>query len=556
MSKLKLSIAVGDYDRIRPLVDGTVQIDGVDPVFMLLEPEEIFFRAFRHADFDICELSMSSFSVKTANGDCPYVGVPVFPSRAFRHNSIYIRTDRGIVQPEDLKGKRIGVPEYQVTANVWTRAVLEDEHGVKPSDVTWIRGGYDHPGRIEKIALNLPSDVRVEDAPEGATISGMLANGEIDAIIGPRAPSCFSNGHPQVAWLYPDPAAAAAAWFRKTRIFPIMHILGVRRTLAEQHPWLPAAAMKAFEQSKFRALEQLAQVAASKVTLPFLDEQLHAARKLMGEDYWSYGLAANRHVLEVFLRRHYAEGLSSRLLLPEELFHPSTHETFRVNGILNSPRQIVSRAAPCVRSASGTTARPGSSRPVSATIKLPAPTRPTERNRARAPATRSCPYGGSRNTMSARGPAVTVRASTGSTSQRSPARQASIFARNTVKAGLARSTNTACAAPRDNASRPRAPVPAKTSSTEASAITGASAHGACINMSNNAWRTRSAVGLVAVPDGACNERPRHSPAMMRIQRGRFAGLSGVPGFGSCSRSTRVGTSSMPPRGNVPNWNGP
>ncbi|MGA3001578.1 MAG: ABC transporter substrate-binding protein [Acetobacteraceae bacterium] len=330
MSKLKLSIAVGDYDRVRPLVDGSVQIDGVDPVFMLLEPEEIFFRAFRHADFDICELSMSSFSVKTANGDCPYVGVPVFPSRAFRHNSIYIRTDRGITHPEDLKGKRIGVPEYQVTANVWTRAVLEDEHGVKPSDVTWIRGGYDHPGRIEKIALNLPQDVRIEDAPDGATISGLLASGEIDAVIGPRAPSCFSNAHPQVAWLYPDPAAAASAWFRRSRIFPIMHILGVRRTLAEQHPWLPTAAMKAFEQSKSRALAQLAQVAASKVTLPFIDEQLHAARRLMGEDYWSYGLAANRHVLEVFLRRHYAEGLSSRLLSPEELFHPSTHETFRV----------------------------------------------------------------------------------------------------------------------------------------------------------------------------------------------------------------------------------
>ena len=179
-----------------------MQIDGVDPVFMLLEPEEIFFRAFRHADFDICELSMSSFTVKTANGDCPYVGVPVFPSRSFRHNSIYIRTDRGIARPEDLKGRRIGVPEYQVTANVWTRAVLEDEHGVRPSDITWVRGGYEQPGRIEKIALNLPRDVRVEDAPEGATISGMLANGEIDAVIGPRAPSCFGRGHPNVGWLY------------------------------------------------------------------------------------------------------------------------------------------------------------------------------------------------------------------------------------------------------------------------------------------------------------------------------------------------------------------
>jgi len=330
MTRLALSIAVGDYDRGRPLVDGSVQFDGVDPVFMLLEPEEIFFRAFRHADFDICELSMSSFTVKTANGDCPYVGVPVFPSRAFRHNSIYIRTDRGIARPEGLKGRRIGVPEYQVTANVWTRAVLEDEHGVRPSDVTWVRGGYEQAGRIEKIAVDLPSDVRVHDAPASATISGMLASGEIDAVIGPRAPSCFTNGHPDVGWLYPDPAAAAAAWFRKTGIFPIMHILGIRRALAEQHPWLPIAALKAFEQSKARALAKLADVSASKVTLPFINEQLHAARRLMGEDFWSYGLEANRHVLEAFLRRHHAEGLSPRLLAPEDLFHPSTHETHRI----------------------------------------------------------------------------------------------------------------------------------------------------------------------------------------------------------------------------------
>jgi len=330
MSRLELSIAVGDYDRVRPLVDGSVQVDGVDPVFMLLEPEEIFFRAFRHAEFDICELSMSSFTVKTANGDCPYVGVPVFPSRAFRHNSIYIRTDRAISRPEDLKGKRIGVPEYQVTANVWVRAMLEDDHGVKPSDVTWVRGGYEHPGRIEKIALRLPGDVHVEDAPEGSTISGLLASGEIDALIGPRAPSCFVNQHPQVRWLYADPAEAATAWYRRTRIFPIMHIVGIRRTLAEQHPWLPAAVMKAFEQAKSRALLKLGDVAASKVTLPFVEEQLLAARRLMGEDFWSYGLDANRLVLEAFLRRHHAEGLSPRLLSPEELFHPATHEAYRI----------------------------------------------------------------------------------------------------------------------------------------------------------------------------------------------------------------------------------
>lgn len=330
MTKLNLSVAVGDYDRTRPLVDGTVQIDGVDPIFMLLEPEEIFFRAFRHADFDICELSLSSYTVKTAKGESPYIAVPVFPSRAFRHTSIYIRTDRGIETPADLKGKRIGVPEYQLTANVWARAFLEDEHGVKPSDVTWVRGGYEQPGRIEKIAIQPPSDVRLENVPEGATISGMLAAGELDAVIGPRAPSCFDQGHPHVGWLYADPTAAATAWFHKRRIFPIMHVLGIRRSLADQHPWLPGAIVKAFEQSKAVTLAKLADTSATKVTLPFLEEQLHAARRLMGEDFWSYGLEANRHVLDYFLRHHHAQGLSSRLVRPEELFHPATLETHRI----------------------------------------------------------------------------------------------------------------------------------------------------------------------------------------------------------------------------------
>ena len=330
MTKLSLSIAIGDYDRMRPLVDGAVQIDGVDPVFMLLEPEEIFFRAFRHAEFDICELSLSSYTVKTALDDCPYVGVPVFPSRAFRHTSIYIRNDRGIASPADLKGKRVGLPEYQLTANVWARMILQQEHGVSPADVTWVRGGYEQPGRVEKIAVKLPADVRVESAPEGATLSGMLADGSLDAVMGPRAPSCFDRGDPNVAWLYPNPRAAAAEWFRSRRIFPIMHLLGIRRSIVEQHPWLPAAAFKAFERSKAIALAKLGDTSATKVTLPFVEEQLRSARELMGEDFWSYGLAPNRHVLEAFLSQHHAEGLSSRLLRPEELFHPTTLEAHKI----------------------------------------------------------------------------------------------------------------------------------------------------------------------------------------------------------------------------------
>src|SRR5207302_8396226 len=192
MARLALSVAVGDYDRTRPLIDGTVRIDGVEPTIMMLTPEEIFFRAFRDAPFDICELSLSSFTLKTALGDCPYVGVPAFVSRAFRHTSIYVRKDR-IRKPQDLKGRKIGVAEYQLTANVWARAVLADE-GVTPTDVTWVRGGLEQAGRLEKVAVNLPPALKLEAAPEHATLAGLLAAGAIDAVISPRAPSCHDQG--------------------------------------------------------------------------------------------------------------------------------------------------------------------------------------------------------------------------------------------------------------------------------------------------------------------------------------------------------------------------
>ena len=329
MSKLQLSIAIGDYDRMRPLVDGQVQIDGVDPQFMLLEPEEIFFRAFRHADFDVCELSLSSYSVKTAAGTSAYIAVPVFPSRAFRHTSIYVRTDR-IKQPADLRGRRVGVPEYQLTANIWVRLFLEEDCGIRASDITWVRGGYEHPGRIEKISLDLPADITVENAAPDVTISDLLARGELDAVIGPRAPSCFERGQPNVGYLFADPQATATDWYRRTRLFPIMHTLGIRRSLAEKHPWLPVAVYKAFERSKSIALSKLSDTAATKVTLPFVEEQLRAARHLMGDDFWAYGLEPNRLVLSRFLERHHAEGLSARLLAPEELFHPASLELHKI----------------------------------------------------------------------------------------------------------------------------------------------------------------------------------------------------------------------------------
>jgi 4,5-dihydroxyphthalate decarboxylase len=329
MAKLELSVAVGDYDRTRARIDGSVAIDGVDPIYMTLGPEEIFFRAFRAAEFDICELSLSSYTVKTAQNNCPYIAVPAFVSRAFRHTAIYVRTDR-VKKPEDLKGRKVGLPEYQLTANVWARALLEDDYGVKPSDIHWIRGGIEEAGRPEKLAIKLPPGVRLDNAPDGATISGLLEAGEIDGFIAPRPPTLVQKGHPNIGWLFSDPVAVAKDYYKRTGLFPIMHVVGIRRTLAEKHPWLPGAVFKAFEQAKAVGMEKLSDTSATKVTLPFVEEALRNARALMGEDYWSYGVEKNRKVLDYFLAQHHAQGLSSRRVAVDELFHPGTYEAFKL----------------------------------------------------------------------------------------------------------------------------------------------------------------------------------------------------------------------------------
>ena len=319
MSKLQLSVAVGNYDRCRPLFDGDVQIDGVDPVFMRLSPEEIFFRAFRHAEFDICELSLSSSTVKAANGTLPYVGVPAFLSRMFRHSAFYVRKDR-ITRPEDLKGKRVGLPEYQLTAMVWIRAFLEQDYGVAPEDITWVRGGISDADRPEKIKLDLPEGIRLIDAPAGKTISQLLAEGEIDGYIAPRAPD-VPAGTPNIGWLFDDPLVEAMSYYKRRQIFPIMHILGVRKAIADAHPWLPGAVLKAFTQAKDQCLEHLRETSACKITMPFVDERLHADMALMGRDFWTYGIEQNRHVLEDFFAQHHRQGHPPASPAPARLIH-------------------------------------------------------------------------------------------------------------------------------------------------------------------------------------------------------------------------------------------
>ena len=330
MSKLKLSMSVGNYDRTQALFNGQVQVEGCDITAVPLEPEEAFHRAFRYGEFDITEISMSSHMMTTARGDNQYVAVPAFLSRVFRQSGIYVRTDRGIDRPQDLKGKRIGVPEYQITANVWIRGILEEEFGVRPSDIHWRRGGIEEAGRGERAPISLPDSVDLQQIDDDKTLSGMLEAGELDGYIGARAPSCFLRGAPHVGRLFKDYIQDEKDYYRRTRIFPIMHMVGIRRTLVEQHPWLAVSVYKAFLEAKALAVHELNEICHLAVSLPWMVHHHNEAKALMGEDYWPYGLDANRHVIDKFADYHHGQGLSVRRVAAEELFARSSLDLSKI----------------------------------------------------------------------------------------------------------------------------------------------------------------------------------------------------------------------------------
>lgn len=331
MNKLNVSLSVGNYDRTQALFDGRVSIEGCNVRAVPLEPEEAFHRAFRYSEFDITEISMSSHMMTTARGDNPYIGIPAFVSRVFRQSGIYIRTDRGINKPQDLRGKTIGVPEYQITANVWIRGILEDEFGVKPSDIHWRRGGIEEPGRGERAPIDLDPSIDLKQIANDKTLSGMLEAGEIDGYIGARAPSCFLRGAPHVGRLFGDNYIEAEKdYFRRTKIFPIMHMIGIRKSLVEQNPWLPVSVYKAFIKAKALAVKELDEICHLAVTLPWMVYHHNEAKELMGEDYWPYGLEANYHTIETFSRYHFDQGLSKRRVPPEELFAASALDLSKI----------------------------------------------------------------------------------------------------------------------------------------------------------------------------------------------------------------------------------
>ena len=326
----QITIACWGYDRTRPLADGRVNVEGCDVTFIDLEPEEMFHRALHFEEFDATELSFSNYVTLTNRGTCPYVAIPIFPGRAFRHSALYVNRKSGIEAAADLKGKIVGSPEYQVTASVWIRGMLEDDFGVKPSDIRWRAGGLFQGNRSEKVTFQAPGGVELERIGPEQTLSQMLDDGDIDALIGPRAPKGFVAGNPDIVRLFPDYPDREKDYFKRSGIFPIMHLLAIHKKRAAELSWLAASLFKAFETAKNMAVDRLLEENEPMVTYPWIESAVREAQSFMGGDIWPYGLEENRVTLEAFLRYHHAQGLSDRLLSAEELFVPSTLERSRI----------------------------------------------------------------------------------------------------------------------------------------------------------------------------------------------------------------------------------
>ncbi|MEK9752464.1 MAG: ABC transporter substrate-binding protein [Rhodospirillaceae bacterium] len=316
-----------NYDRVAALLDGRVTIPGVELAVEVQYPTQIFASAFTEAPYDISELSASSYVMQLAKGACPYVALPAYLSRAFRHGGIYVRTDRGIAGPKDLEGRLVGVPEYQMTMALWARGLLADEYGVDTDRLRYRTGGLNQAGRKERLTLDLPARMDVAPVAEGRTLNELLVAGELDAVIAPAPPDAFVAGDARIARLFPDVRAAERDYYARTGIFPIMHLVGLRRELAEAQPGLARAVYDALLESRRLAMAELAATAtasANRIQLPWLAAEWEDTRALMGVDYWPYGVERNRAALDALCRYSVAQHLAPERLSPDRLFHPET----------------------------------------------------------------------------------------------------------------------------------------------------------------------------------------------------------------------------------------
>lgn len=323
---MKLTLGTWDHDRVMALHDGSVRVPGVDLECHIHPTSKLFPWAVQEARFDITEMSVSSYILELSRGGSEYVALPAFVSRAFRHSGFFARAGSGINSPADFAGRRIGVPEYQMTAALWMRGILADEYGVDCDGIHWRTGALDAGVRRERLELALPENMVVEPIDAGETLQDLLLRGDLDGLLAPKPPQAFLDGHPDLVRLIPDFESAEQAYHRKTGFFPIMHLIGLRRSIAQAQPSLPRALYDAFVAARDMALARLRAVwlgNANRLSLPWLGASMERTLAALGPDYWSYGFTRNRAEIATICRYSLGQHLAAAAVTPEALFHPS-----------------------------------------------------------------------------------------------------------------------------------------------------------------------------------------------------------------------------------------
>lgn len=328
MGRLPLTLAISDYDHVADLVNGRVVPQGIDLTCLNLQIEETHFRAMAFREFDISELSFGKYASLISQGDQTLSAIPVFPLRMARHSSIYIRRDGPVQKPADLAGRRVGIPEWAQTASVYTRGFLVHQFGLDLAAIEWLQAGVNQPGRAEKVRLKLSAGVKLTPMPE-KSLSDMLVSGDIDAAFTAHPPNCFLQNHPNIRRLFEDFVEVERRYIRETGIFPIMHIIAIRKEVLDRNPWVAMNLFTAFEEAKNRSLER-ALFVGSRYPIPWSYEYAREAQELIGKDFWPYGIDANRTTLNAFLQYAHEQGVCHRHLEPEELFAPQVQKRFRV----------------------------------------------------------------------------------------------------------------------------------------------------------------------------------------------------------------------------------
>jgi 4,5-dihydroxyphthalate decarboxylase len=330
VSLLPITLAAENYDRTRGLIDGSIRPEGIDLNFIPLAVEETFWRMTRYLEFDASEMSGTAYLIERTRPNPRFIAIPVFLSRTFRHSAIYVRADSGIEQPKDLAGRRVGVPEYGLTALTWVRAFLQHDYGVRPGAIKWMVGGEEQAGREERAPFQPPPDVSIEPIPLDETLSSMIVAGTVDAIIAPRMPSPFAEGSPLVRRLFPDYRTVEEDYYRRTGLVPIMHFAVIREAVHQRHPWVAESLYKAFCAAKDQAMRYLFEPNVLVCSLPWLVPEVERERAIFGPDLWPYGLTANRKTLEAMVAYHVEQGIIPKAIPVEELFAESTLVEYRI----------------------------------------------------------------------------------------------------------------------------------------------------------------------------------------------------------------------------------